>query len=240
MTWDPTWGQGVAWAKVRARTQGSSHTLSLCLHLSQAGSEVGVAADEDRGSERPPGLGLREALPLSPLAGGLAPEETAAPRPCPPALCLGTPALPGTYSGCQGPSPQPSTRGAPQPRRRAARGNKGLALPAQAPTPLPAPGTEGPRAPRSPRAKQPPPLCPRCEKPPPAPQAWCSPVLKMGRLGLPGGLVAETSCFQCRGARFPLQGTRSPVPKPRPSAAKERKMRAADSHTAGARTTGPS
>lgn len=89
MTWDPTWGQGVAWAKVRAMTQGSSHALSLCLHLSQAGSEVGVAADEDRGSERPPGLGLRRRHRPSALAWRTGSGGDCRSPPLPPSPVLG-------------------------------------------------------------------------------------------------------------------------------------------------------
>lgn len=37
-------------------------------------------------------------------------EDTAVPTPI---MSLGTLALPGTYSACEGPSPQPGTRGLP-------------------------------------------------------------------------------------------------------------------------------
>lgn len=64
----------------------------------------------------------------------------------PPSLRLGTLVLPGTHSACQEPSPQPGTRGLPQPWPRAARGNKGPVSACSGPHPLARPWHRGTRA----------------------------------------------------------------------------------------------
>ena len=106
----------------------------------------------------------------------------------PPTLCLGTVALPGTYSACRGPSPQTSTRGLPQPRPRAAREQRSSLCLLRPPPPCPplAQKDQGPEGAQE--QKQPPPFCRHCENPLPPPPTGllaalqCSPILKMGRL----------------------------------------------------------
>lgn len=73
---------------------------------------------------------------------------------CPtPQPVLGTLVLPGTRSACRGPSPQPGTRGLPQPWPRAARGNKGPVSACSAPHPLACPWHRRTRAQREPKCK---------------------------------------------------------------------------------------
>ena len=151
------------WPRPRSE-QGPSPALSLPLHHSQAGSEVGVAADEDRGSERPPGLGLRRrhrpsALSWRTGSGGDCCSPPPPPQPC----AWARRHCQALTRAVEGPAPSPAPAGFPSPGGGQREGTKVQSLPAQAPTPLPAPGTEGPRPKGAHEQKQPPPLCRHCE-----------------------------------------------------------------------------
>lgn len=127
----------------------------------------------------------QEVKPPGPLLEELVQEAALLP---PPTLCLGTLALPGAYSACRGPSPQPGTRGLPRPRPRAARGNKGPVSACSGPHPLACPWHRRTRALREPKGEsRTRPFAKAVRSPLRLPQAcWlhqCSPILKQAEGG---------------------------------------------------------